>query len=140
MMVTSQKNMVEIYNMKLFSIRKILITLALPLLLVTFFESHAAVAPKVGSILDGEGIFWFTDTGEQAPVRFNHFGHQAQNPDCRICHDILFKMERSSTDINNLLNSKSMADGKYCGACHNGERTFSVKDNCAACHKKPTEP
>lgn len=126
--------------MKRFPARTILIIVTLPLLLVAFFESHAAVAPKVGSILDGEGVFWFTDTGEQPPVRFNHFGHQAQNPDCRTCHDTLFKMERGSTDMNSDLNSEAMEKGKFCGACHNGERAFSVKENCAACHMKPTEP
>lgn len=130
--------------MKPASIRTVLISAAffllLALFLPTIFESHAAVAPKGGSVMDGEGVFWFTDTGESLPARFDHFAHQARNPDCRTCHDRLFTMERGSTDINRRLNSESMANGKYCGACHDGERAFSVKENCSACHKKPSEP
>jgi c(7)-type cytochrome triheme protein len=125
--------------MKLTLFRPALISASLFLLLAVF-GSRAAVAPKIGSVLDGEGIFWFTDTGERSPVRFDHFAHQAKNPDCRTCHDRLFTMERGNSDSNSDLNSESMANGKYCGACHNGELAFSVKENCETCHKKPAEP
>lgn len=126
--------------MRLSSIRTIFISALLSFLLATVFVSYAAVAPKVDSALDGEGVFWFADTDDMPPARFDHFAHQAKNPDCRTCHDILFKMERGSSDSNRRLTSESMAKGKYCGGCHNGESAFSVKENCDTCHKKQTEP
>jgi c(7)-type cytochrome triheme protein len=35
------------------------------------------------------------------------------------------------------LTMDKMAAGKFCGACHNGKRAFSVMDGdkCATCHK-----
>jgi c(7)-type cytochrome triheme protein len=123
--------------MKPSPVRTKLIPAALFLLAVSVFAGRAAAIPKGDLAMDGEGIFWFTDTGERAHVRFDHFAHQAQDPDCRTCHDRLFTMERGSSDANGLLNSENMANGKYCGACHNGQLAFSVKENCAACHKPP---
>jgi c(7)-type cytochrome triheme protein len=31
---------------------------------------------------------------------------------------------------------KDMEQGKSCGACHDGKGAFSVKGDCAKCHKK----
>jgi c(7)-type cytochrome triheme protein len=31
---------------------------------------------------------------------------------------------------------KEMQKDKSCGSCHNGKTAFSVKGNCATCHKK----
>jgi len=28
-----------------------------------------------------------------------------------------------------------MEKGLYCGACHDGQRAFTVKGNCDKCHK-----
>jgi c(7)-type cytochrome triheme protein len=30
---------------------------------------------------------------------------------------------------------KQMEKGKSCGACHDGKKAFSVKGECAKCHK-----
>jgi len=29
---------------------------------------------------------------------------------------------------------KTMGEGKFCGACHNGEQAFSVESDCDQCH------
>lgn len=82
-----------------------------------------------------------------APVVFDHWLHRAQFT-CRVCHvDLGFAMEREATGITADLNMQ----GLYCGACHNGRRTFGEqvifascaedaaeeeKKRCARCHSK----
>ena len=51
---------------------------------------------------------------------------------CTACHDKLFT---NSTQRKHMT-MKAMQQGKYCGACHNGRAAFSVKGDCAKCHKK----
>ncbi len=50
---------------------------------------------------------------------------------CNECHTAIFKMKKGADKMT----MKDMEAGKYCGACHNGTKAFSVKD-CAKCHKK----
>jgi len=88
---------------------------------------------KLPSLMD-DGIFWFNDTGEEKPVRFSHFDHQRADPDCRTCHDLIFLMERGSTDAEGALNKANMTVGLYCGRCHNGTKAFSVNEECERCH------
>lgn len=66
------------------------------------------------------------------PVIFSHWLHRAE-ASCRICHgELEFDMLPSSTPIREADNR----EGRFCGACHNGEFSFSVadKDNCPRCH------
>lgn len=64
-----------------------------------------------------------------APVVFEHWLHRALFT-CRLCHiDIGFAMEAGATGVTAEHNSK----GFYCGACHNGKRTFQYKKIFAAC-------
>ena len=30
---------------------------------------------------------------------------------------------------------KDMEDGQFCGACHDGDTAFSVKEACDSCHQ-----
>jgi c(7)-type cytochrome triheme protein len=71
-----------------------------------------------------------------SPVVFNHWLHRAKFT-CRLCHvDIGFAMKAGGTDIKA---ADNMA-GYYCGACHNGKRSFSgIEKMFEACSKKPTE-
>ena len=63
------------------------------------------------------------------PVRFDHWLHRAVYT-CRLCHvDIGFAMEKNETKITAEANSK----GFYCGACHNGIRTFKDRKIFASC-------
>jgi c(7)-type cytochrome triheme protein len=77
------------------------------------------------------------DQGKDSPgkVTFSHEKHTAKNPKCTDCHTKVFKMKRGTTpDIT----MASMEKGQVCGACHNGQAAFGVKDqaSCAKCHKK----
>ncbi|MDH5543146.1 MAG: hypothetical protein OEY64_09305 [Nitrospinota bacterium] len=86
------------------------------------------------------GIFWFTDTGDEKPVRFNHFDHQRAHPDCRTCHDSIFLMEPGSTDVEGALDHANMGAGLFCGRCHNGRKAFSLNEECEMCHLEKEDP
>lgn len=66
-------------------------------------------------------------------VLFSHEKHVVDmGLKCTQCHDKLYtdtKQHRKTT-------MKEMQQGKSCGGCHNGKTAFSVKGDCAKCHKK----
>ena len=51
---------------------------------------------------------------------------------CTECHDKLYLSKGQHKTVT----MKQMQKGKSCGACHNGKKAFSVKGDCAKCHKK----
>lgn len=63
-------------------------------------------------------------------VIFSHASHTGAYT-CDTCHTRLYGTGQSKTRVS----MKSMEKGKSCGACHNGKTAFSVKENCATCHK-----
>jgi c(7)-type cytochrome triheme protein len=66
-------------------------------------------------------------------VAFSHDTHvEGMALACTDCHDKLFlnKSQHKKATM------KEMQKGKSCGACHNGKKAFSVKGDCAKCHKK----
>ncbi len=69
-------------------------------------------------------------------VQFSHYRHlEALGNDCVLCHNRLFHID---VDKNQPVSMAEMEQGKSCGSCHNGEKAFSVTDNCSSCH--PTRP
>ena len=70
---------------------------------------------------------------KKGDVIFSHDAHVAgMRLKCTQCHDKLYtnaKQHKKAT-------MKEMQKGKSCGACHNGKTAFSVKGDCAKCHKK----
>jgi c(7)-type cytochrome triheme protein len=73
------------------------------------------------------------------PVVFAHWSHRSRYT-CRICHlDLGFGMRQGDTGITR----SQYLSGKFCGACHNGETAFTVKDGpdaqCGRCHLKNTK-
>lgn len=74
----------------------------------------------------------FSRNAGTPPVKFDHWLHRAIYT-CRLCHvDIGFAMEKNETKITAEANSK----GFYCGACHNGIRTFKDHKIFASCLTK----
>lgn len=61
---------------------------------------------------------------------FNHDFH-TQMYACKDCHTKLFPYGGAKR-----VTMKEMEQGKSCGACHDGKSGFSVKGDCAKCHKK----
>ncbi|QEM67606.1 cytochrome c3 family protein [Geobacter sp. FeAm09] len=63
-------------------------------------------------------------------VTFSHATHTGHYQ-CGSCHTKLYGISRSKAKVS----MKAMEKGRSCGACHNGKAAFSVKANCATCHK-----
>ncbi|MFO1352095.1 MAG: c(7)-type cytochrome triheme domain-containing protein [Gammaproteobacteria bacterium] len=63
------------------------------------------------------------------PVIFPHWFHRIRFR-CKVCHSELgFQMRAGANDIT----MNAIIDGKFCGACHNGETAWST-ENCDLCH------
>lgn len=63
-------------------------------------------------------------------VAFSHKNHTGLYK-CGDCHTAIYKPARSKTKVT----MAEMEKGKSCGACHDGKTGFTVKENCATCHK-----
>ncbi len=71
----------------------------------------------------------FADAAGMRPVVFPHWFHRIRFR-CKVCHaDLGFKFKAGGNKIT----MAKIIDGKFCGACHNGEVAWSV-ENCAMCH------
>lgn len=70
------------------------------------------------------------------PVVFPHWFHRIRFQ-CRVCHaELGFKMRVGANDVT----MNDIAEGKFCGACHNGDIAWSP-DRCDLCHSgKPGLP
>lgn len=70
------------------------------------------------------------------PVVFPHWFHRIRFQ-CRVCHyELGFKMRVGSNDVT----MNDIADGKFCGACHNSDIAWGP-DRCDLCHSgKPGLP
>jgi c(7)-type cytochrome triheme protein len=68
------------------------------------------------------------------PVLFSHKMHvDGKTYKCSACHNHTFQMSKDSYKMD----MTKITKGQFCGLCHNGERSFDVKDkaNCGRCHK-----
>jgi len=70
------------------------------------------------------------------PVVFPHWFHRIRFR-CKVCHaELGFKMRAGS----NLVTMGDIIEGRFCGACHNGEIAWAP-ENCDLCHSgKPGLP
>lgn len=75
----------------------------------------------------------YTQTKDQTPVTFSHKKHQAKNPECTVCHVQIFQMKKGATTEGKPIMVADLLAGKYCGACHNGQKAFPITD-CVKCH------
>lgn len=63
------------------------------------------------------------------PVIFPHWFHRIRFR-CKVCHDELgFKMRAGANDVQ----MADIANGKFCGMCHNGQIAWGA-DRCDLCH------
>ncbi|MCB2182041.1 MAG: hypothetical protein KQH63_08440 [Desulfobulbaceae bacterium] len=82
--------------------------------------------------------------GPEAPIVFTSpvkaviFTHKLHTMDvgleCDSCHDEIFEMEIGSAEANGDYTMQSLYDGKYCGACHDGDTAFASDTRCTVCH------
>ena len=69
---------------------------------------------------------------------FNHAYHVEEvGLDCDSCHDDLFEMEIGAASAKKDFTMASFKEGKYCGACHNGDDAFDAQTQCDSCHFAP---
>lgn len=82
----------------------------------------------------GGGDIKYEATGSLPPVVFCHETHVNQYKiKCTDCHPKMFKAKKGEAKMT----QASFAEGKYCGACHDGKKAFSAvaESDCAKCHK-----
>jgi c(7)-type cytochrome triheme protein len=87
-----------------------------------------AVAEKVGG---GDIKF---NPKNASPVVFSHEKHvNDKGLKCTGCHYQIFQMQQGSYKMD----MDKITKGDFCGKCHNGQKSFDVKDqkNCYKCHK-----
>lgn len=71
----------------------------------------------------------YADAAGMRPVVFPHWFHRIRFR-CKVCHaDLGFKFKAGGNKIT----MAKIIEGKFCGACHNGEVAWSV-ENCNMCH------
>ncbi len=96
----------------------------------------ALLCAAPGAVLyasSGGGDVTFSPKGAK-PVTFSHERHvNVQNLKCSACHNHTFQMAINEDKMD----MSKITKGEFCGHCHNGERSFDVKDkaNCARCHR-----
>jgi len=87
-----------------------------------------AISQKVGG-----GDLTFNPKGASSVV-FSHQVHvSVKGLKCSGCHYHVFQMTQGSYKMD----MSKLTKGDFCGKCHNGQKSFDVKDtkNCAKCHK-----
>lgn len=86
--------------------------------------------------------------GPEAPIVWEQparatFDHKIHTMDagleCDSCHDDIFSMESKADSKRETFTMKAMAEGQFCGACHNGSDAFDSAGQCVSCHFPPTE-
>lgn len=72
------------------------------------------------------------------------FTHKVHTMDagieCSSCHDEIFSMQRGVAIQSKKFTMKAMAEGQFCGSCHDGDTAFATDTNCMACHAVSEEP
>ena len=70
-----------------------------------------------------------SDKEGMRPVVFPHWFHRIRFR-CKVCHDELgFKMRAGANDVRMV----DIANGKFCGLCHNGQIAWGA-ERCDLCH------
>ncbi len=109
-----------------------LIMLAGSLFLTTNATKVTAAAPYDEDTYGPEApIVWEKPT----KVTFSHKTHTMDaGLACDSCHDELFTMESGAVLTTGKLTMAALADGKFCGSCHDGNTAFASNTKCASCH------
>ncbi len=73
-------------------------------------------------------------------VVFEHRIHtEDAGLECSSCHDELFAMQRGTAMRTGNISMASLAEGEYCGMCHDGDTAFATDTNCSSCHIPPKD-
>ena len=93
--------------------------------------TFAAFSLSATAVPPGKTVEFDSPMGK---VVFDGKAHAAKGLKCNACHTKIFKMKKGADKIT----MAAMKEGKFCGACHNGEKAFKANDpaDCKKCHKK----
>ncbi|MEN8198455.1 MAG: c(7)-type cytochrome triheme domain-containing protein [Thermodesulfobacteriota bacterium] len=87
--------------------------------------------------------------GPKSPIVWNTpikatFEHAVHTRDagleCSSCHDDTFSMQRGTAIKSKRFTMAAMAEGEFCGTCHDGDTAFSTETACLSCHAVSQEP
>ncbi len=68
-------------------------------------------------------------------VTFRHSSHvDAKQAQCLVCHQQRFRLLKASASAARA--GRDLHSDPFCGACHNGEKSFNVKEDCQNCHEE----
>ncbi len=81
----------------------------------------------------GPKDFSFTQSKALGPVLFSHQKHVKKGLQCTDCHVKIFQMKKGQTTGGKPMLMSDMNEGKQCGACHNGKKSFATFE-CFKCH------
>jgi c(7)-type cytochrome triheme protein len=74
-------------------------------------------------------------------VIFNHKIHTVDaGLSCESCHNDIFTMKTGTALKSGNLTMAAMAEGQFCGACHDGSTAFATTTQCGSCHLAPETP
>lgn len=76
-----------------------------------------------------DAVYNTKDAGKVVFTHATHMNRKEMAGNCRACHDAIFNLRKKRH-----FTMAEMENGKSCGACHNGEKAFPLKE-CASCHK-----
>ncbi|HEX2523850.1 MAG TPA: Ni/Fe-hydrogenase cytochrome b subunit, partial [Terriglobia bacterium] len=69
------------------------------------------------------------------PVTFRHSSHlDLKQPSCMLCHSERFRILKVSAAPATPTAARDFHSDWLCGSCHDGEKSFSVKEDCQLCH------
>jgi DmsE family decaheme c-type cytochrome len=94
-----------------------------------FFATLCAIVFAAGALAVPAGEELTYEEGPK-PVIFSGKVHADHGLKCNDCHTAIFKREKGNAKIA----FEDHAGGKYCFACHDGNKSFASKGNCAKCH------
>jgi len=67
-------------------------------------------------------------------VTFRHGSHvDAKQAQCLTCHQERFRLLKASALA--IRSGRDLHSSQFCGACHNGEKSFNVTEDCQNCHQ-----
>jgi c(7)-type cytochrome triheme protein len=69
-------------------------------------------------------------------VVFSHETHvDPRSPRCGTCHATVFRLHEPGRPLTGEHSGERMHE-ELCGSCHDGQRAFSVGENCDVCHRE----
>ena len=114
------------------------VAFAVSVLCVFLLASYSIAAQEKEAGAPYPDDILYSGTGQA--VVFSHKAHvEDYGSACGDCHPKLFEVKQGAAKEAGDFTMKALAEGKYCGGCHNGDAAFSSEDfeKCQNCHAGP---